>query len=125
MKIFGREPALWLALVAIVVKTVSAFVIEVSADQQTLVNAVAAAVLGLVLAVVSKAGAVGAAVLGFAQAVLALAVGYGLDLSAEKQAVLMALVATLVGMFERTQVTPPVPPGVIRAERSPLDKTGA
>lgn len=106
-KIFGREPALWLSLVAIAIQTVSAFVIDVSADQQAWINAAAAAVVGLAVAVMTGDGVV-AGILGLAQAALALAVGYGLDWSTSQQGIAMALVAAVVGMFTRTQVTAPV-----------------
>lgn len=108
MKLFNREPALWLGLVAIVVKVVAAFGLDVSDDQQAWINAVAAALVGLVLAVVAS-DAIGAAVLGFAQAVLALAVGFGLDWSAEQQAVVLAFATAVVAMFDRTQVIAPAP----------------
>jgi len=107
-RILGREPALWLALVAVTVKLVSAFVVEVSAVQQTWINAVAAALVGLIVAVQVGDGAV-AALLGLVHSALALAVGYGLDWSADRQAVVLSFTAALVGMFVRTQVTAPVP----------------
>lgn len=108
MRIFGREPALWLALVAVLVKTGAAFGLNVSADQQSAVNAVAAAVVGLAVAYIAHDG-LSAAVLGAAQSVIALAVGFGLHWSADQQAVTMSLIAVLVGMFVRTQVTAPAP----------------
>jgi len=107
-KIFGREPALWLALFAAAVKLAAAFWLNLSPDQQALLNAGAAALVGVVVAVIVRDGQV-AAILGAAQALLALAVGFGLDWSAEQQAVVMATVAAVAGMFERTQVTAPVP----------------
>ncbi len=106
-KILGREPALWLALVAVLVKAAAAFGLDVSVDQQAVVNAVAAAVVGLIVAFIVHDGAV-AAVIGLAQAVLALAVGFGAHLDADRQAILMSLVAVAVGMYTRTQVTAPV-----------------
>lgn len=106
-KIFGREPALWLALVAVLVKVSAAFGLDVSVDQQALVNAVAAAVVGLIVAAMVHDG-VGAALLGAVQAVVALAVGLGLNWSADQQAVVMSLVAAAVAMWTRTQVTAPV-----------------
>jgi hypothetical protein len=106
--IFKREPALWLSLVAICVKLLAAFGLDVSTDQQAVINAVAAALVGLILAVVAH-DAIGAAVLGFAQAVLALAVGFGLDWSAEQQAVVLAAASAIVAMWDRTQITAPVP----------------
>lgn len=106
-KLFGREPALWLALVAVGVKLATAFGLDVSSDQQAVINAVAAAVVGLIVAILVHDG-VSAAILGLAQAVLALAVGFGLDWSADQQAVVMSAAAALVGMFVRTQVTAPI-----------------
>ncbi|MEV6368197.1 hypothetical protein AB0L86_15030 [Micromonospora musae] len=54
-----------------------------------------------------------AALLGFAQAGLAAAaVGFGLDMSAEDQAVLLSFVSVVLGMFERAQLTGPVPAAV-------------
>jgi len=108
MKIFNREPALWLGLVAIAVKLLAAFGMDVTADQQAVINAVAAALVGLILAVMAH-DAIGAAVLGFAQAALALAVGFGLDWSAEQQAVVLAAAAAVVAMWDRTQITAPAP----------------
>ncbi|MGW7636077.1 hypothetical protein [Streptomyces decoyicus] len=107
MKIFGREPALILAFIAVVVKLAAAFGLDVSTDQQAWINAVAAAAVGLILAVMAGDG-VSAAVLGFVQAALALAVGLGLDWSVDQQAVAMSFVAAVVAMFDRTQVTAPV-----------------
>jgi hypothetical protein len=106
-KIFGREPALWLALVAVGVKCLTAFGLDVSTDQQAVINAAAAAIVGLVVAVMVHDG-ISAAVLGLVQGGLALAVGFGLDWSADQQAVVMSAAAALVAMFVRTQVTAPV-----------------
>ncbi|MFF0295540.1 hypothetical protein ACFYST_06015 [Kitasatospora sp. NPDC004614] len=108
-RILGREPALWLALVAVAVKLGAAFGLRVTDDQQALVNAAAAALVGLVVALVVHDGR-GAAVLGLVQAALALAVGYGLHWSADQQAVALSAVAAVVAMWTRTQVTAPVPP---------------
>lgn len=111
--ILGREPSLWLGLVAVLVKMAAAFGLDVSGEQQAVVNALAAALVGLILAVMAHDG-VGAAVLGFVQATLALAVGFGLDWSAERQAVLLSVAAAVVAMFDRTQVTAPVPAGAVQ-----------
>ncbi|MFJ8677208.1 hypothetical protein [Streptomyces sp. NPDC093589] len=113
MKIFGREPALLLGLFAIVVKLAAAFGLDVSSEQQAWVNAVAAAAVGLALAVMAGDG-VSAAVLGFVQAALALAVGLGLDWSDDRQAVVMSFAAAVVAMWDRTQVTAPVPASVVK-----------
>jgi len=102
--IFGREPALWLGLIAVAVQFVSAFWVNVSADQQAVVNAAAAAAVGLLVAVSTHDG-VSAAALGLVRAAGALAVGFGLRLDAEHQAVLMAAAEAIAAMWTRTQVT--------------------
>lgn len=118
VKIWGREPALWLALVASAVKLASAYWLHLSVDQQSLVNALAAAVVGLVVAKIVHDGA-SAALLGVAQAGLALAVGLGLHMPADEQATIMTAVGVVVAMFVRTQVTAPVPAApVVAAPRS-------
>lgn len=108
VKILGREPAAWLALVAVAVKLAAAFGLDVTVDQQATINAVAAAAMGVLIAVIAHDG-LGAAIIGLAQAGLALALGFGLDWSADRQAVVMAAVTVVVGMWDRTQVTAPVP----------------
>lgn len=102
--ILKREPAVWAAFFAAAIKLVAAFLIHLSTDQQSALNAIVAAVIGLVVAFSVRDG-IQAAVLGFAQALLALAIGFGLHVTAENQAVVMSFVAVAVGMFVRTQVT--------------------
>lgn len=106
---FGREPALWLALVAVAVKLGTAFGLNLTTDQQAVVNALAAAIAGLLIAVMVHDG-IAAAALGLVQAALALAVGLGLDWSADRQAVVMSFAAAIAAMWTRTQVTAPVAP---------------
>ncbi|MFR9794214.1 hypothetical protein ACL07V_37265 [Streptomyces sp. MB22_4] len=108
MKLLGREPAAWLALVAVAVKLAAAFGLDVTADQQATINAVAAAAMGVLIALVAHDG-LGAAIIGLAQAGLALALGFGLNWTADRQAVVMAAVTVIVGMWNRTQVTAPIP----------------
>lgn len=110
MKIFGREPAAVLAFVAILVKLFSAFVVEVSADQQAVINTLVAAIVGIFIAVVAH-DSLGAALMNFAQAGLAAAIGFGLDWSADRQAIVLSAVAAAIGMWTRTQVQAPVPAG--------------
>jgi uncharacterized RDD family membrane protein YckC len=107
---FGREPVLWLSLVAVGVKLAAAFGLDVTTDQQAAINAVAAAIVGLTVAYLVHDG-MSAAVLGFLQAALALAVGLGLHWTPDQQAIAMSFAAAAVAMFTRTQVTAPVPAG--------------
>lgn len=109
MKIFGREPALWLALIAVAVKLSTAFGLDLTADQQAVINAVAAALVGVLVAVSVHDG-LGAAVIGLVQAAVALAVGFGLHWSPDQQAVVLSFASAIVAMWTRTQVTAPVPP---------------
>lgn len=113
-KIFGREPVLWLSLVAIAVKVISAFLVHVSTDQQAVINAAAAAVAGLLVAFSTHDGVSGA-ILGLVQAMIALGVGFGLRWTPDQQAMVMSLAATIVAMFVRTQVTAPVPAAAVPA----------
>ena len=106
MKIFGREIPLWLSLVAAVVMGVAALT-HITADQQAVVNAVAAAIAGLIVAVATHDGA-SAAALGLVKAVLALALGFGLHLGSAQQVVIMTLAAAIVAMYVRTQAIAPV-----------------
>lgn len=101
-----REPALLLALIASVVKLGSAFGLDVTADQQAVINAAAAAIVGLVVAVAAH-DSLSAPILGAVQALVALAVGFGLHWSADQQAIVMTAAAATVAMFVRTQVTAP------------------
>lgn len=104
MKLFNREPAALLAFFAVAIKLIAAFGVNLSSDQQAVLNAVAAAVVGLAVAVLAH-DALAAPLYGFAQAGLALAVGFGLHWSADQQAVVLSFVQVAVAMFVRTQVT--------------------
>jgi hypothetical protein len=123
-RIFGREPALWLTFVATAVRLFSAFVVDLSADQQAVLNAVAAAVAGFVIAKAVHRGQP-AAVLGLVHALLALGVGFGANIGAEAQAVIMSFVGAVLAMFVRTQVIAPVPvnpvPTPVPGGSTPID----
>jgi hypothetical protein len=106
--IFKREPALWLFLVASVIRLVSAFFVELSPDQQAWLNAAATGICSLIVAVIVRKEGQVPAILGAVQALLALAVGFGLDWSAEQQAIFMSFVGGIAAMFVRTQVVAPV-----------------
>jgi len=108
LTIFGREPALWLGLLAAALKLATAFGLDLSIDQQSLINAAAAAIIGVAIALLTRDG-IPAAILGGAQALLALGLGIGLHVSGDQQAVIMSFVAVVISMFVRTQVTAPVP----------------
>ncbi|AXH49425.1 hypothetical protein SEA_CROSBY_37 [Streptomyces phage Crosby] len=120
--IFGREPAVILAFFAALLKLLAAFGVDVTADQQAVINAVLSALVALALAVMLRTGALYAAILNLAQAGMALFVGFGLDWSADKQALVMASLAALLAVFGvRPQVEAPVS-AVPLEQKSPVDK---
>jgi hypothetical protein len=122
MKIFGREPVAILAAVAIILKLGAAYGLDVSDDQQTLINTVLACAVAVASAIILKNGAAYAAILQFSQAALALFAGFGLDLSAQQQAGWMSLVAAVLAVIEHPAVTAPVP--ALAIETSSPIKTG-
>lgn len=109
MKIFGREPAMILGLIAAAIQLLSATLLPLTVEQQGVLNAVAVAVIGLVTAAAVSAERAAPAVLGLVQAVLACALAFGLAVSPETQGAVMAFVTALVSAFVRTQVVAPVP----------------
>lgn len=123
MKIFGREPVYLLAAIAIALKLASAYGLNVTADQQALINTALSCIVAVASAIVLRNGALGAAILQLASAGLALFVGFGLDLSAEQQAGWMSLVAAVLALFEHREVEAPV--AAIPLERSSPVKTAA
>jgi hypothetical protein len=116
MKIFGREPVYILGFIAAFLQALSAFGVDISNTTQTAINAVSAAAVGVITAVVLKTGALAAMLVQFAQAVMALCVGLGLDWSADHQSKVMAAIAALVTLWLRERVTAPVP--AVRIEQS-------
>lgn len=109
-KIFGREPALWAALAAALIQG-AGLVFQWSQAQQGAINAVAAVVLGVIVAVMVHDG-IGAAVLGAVQAVMNLVLAFGLQVDQATQVAVMGLAGAIVAMFIRTQVTTRTPPAL-------------
>lgn len=122
MKIFGREPVYILGFIAALLQALSAFGIDISDGTQTAINAVSAAAVGVITAIVLKNGALAAMLLQFAQAVMSLFVGLGLDWSADHQSKVMAAIAALLTLWLREKVTAPVP--TVAIERSSPVKAG-
>lgn len=105
VKFWGREPALYLALFAALVQMGSQFIWHLSDDQQGVLNAVAAALVGLIVAFMAHSDGESAAIMGFVQALLALGVAFGLGLDATAQSIIMSFVSAAVAMFIRGTVT--------------------
>lgn len=110
-KIYGREPAVWLAALGAVWQFLSAFGLDFDAQLQSIVTAAVAAVLGLAVAVQVGDGIL-AALAGLITAATSLVSYFALDWSAETQAQVVGAVMVVIGVFVRGQVTAPVPASV-------------
>lgn len=108
MKIFGRDPVLWLALVAGVVQFVSAFLTPISIETQGVIAAFALAIVGVIQAVVVRDGSAVPAVTGLFKAAIALGLAFGLKLSPEQQAEIMFMVQAVLSLLVRPAVTAPI-----------------
>jgi hypothetical protein len=105
VKIFGREPAVILALVSAAIQLLVTFGLPLSTDETASINAVAAAALGLLTAAFVARDQLVPAILGFTQAALTLGLAFGLHMSQANIGVIMAFSAAAVALFIRTQVT--------------------
>lgn len=109
-KVFGREPAYWLALASGLIALVSAAVFPLTVDQQGVLNAAVAALLGIVTAWVLKGEGLVAALVGFFKAAIAVGLAFGLSLSPDVQSTAMVVVElVLTGVLVRPNVVAPVP----------------
>lgn len=109
-RIFGREPAYWLALASGLVALVSAAVFPLTVDQQGLLNAGVAALIGVVTAWTLKGEGLVAALVGFFKAAIAVGLAFGLSLSPDVQSTAMVVVELLLtGVLVRPNVVAPVP----------------
>lgn len=104
----GREPALIGMLIGIGIRLIGT-ALDLSTSHQALINAAVAAIVGLIVATVTRDGQ-SAALLGGAQALIAVALGFGLAIDPDTQALIMSGVAALSAMYERTQITAPAAP---------------
>jgi hypothetical protein len=108
-KILGRDPALWAMLFASAMSALGTFAFHFSVDQEGALNGVFAAVMGIVVWIVTKDGAP-ALILGLAKALILVAAAWHFNLPTDQQTILMTLLSAAVAMFVRTQVGAPVPP---------------
>lgn len=110
-KIYGREPAAWLAALGALWQVLSAFGLDFDPQLQSIVTAVVAAVFGLVVAVQVHDG-IYAAVGGLITAGTSLVSYFAFDWSAETQAKFVGAVMLILGLWIRDKVTAPVPASV-------------
>jgi hypothetical protein len=108
VKLFGREPAQWLAALAIAIQLLVAWGVPLSEQQQAAVNAAATAVMGLVLAWTLAREKVAAAAGGVVFALGQLAVSVGFDISQERIAMTGAAITAGMAFWLHGRVTAPV-----------------
>jgi hypothetical protein len=116
VKIFGRELAAWLALIAAVIGVLTAFGFNVDSHVQGWVTAGVVFVFAVAAAVALHDGII-ALVTGVTTALFSLFAAFGLEWPADKQAYVVGLITVILGFFVRTQATAPV-----GAEASPSGK---
>jgi hypothetical protein len=106
--IFGREPAVAIALIESGLALAVLLFLHWSSEQTALVMATVVASFGLYTAWVTKDTMLGV-VVGLTKAVIALAIGFGFHLSPDVTAALIAFVAVLMGAFNRQSTQPFIP----------------
>jgi hypothetical protein len=110
MRILGRDPAVWAALVAVAVQFLVAWGVDFTEEQQACINAAATAVMGLAIAWAAAKDRVIPAAAGLLGAVLQLGVSFGWDITQDQIASAGALLTALLALYLRTQVTAPITP---------------
>jgi hypothetical protein len=108
--IFGREPALFYTLVANIITLASGLGLNLSVEQQGVLNAMVVLLSGCVLAwkVATEQGI--ALLGGVAKGLIALALAFGAHLSPELQSSALLVVNLAIAFIVRSQVTAPTPP---------------
>lgn len=104
----NREPALILGVVSSAVAMFSAFFMELSPEQQGAINAAAAAILGVVLAIWVTHEKLAPLLIGALQAILALGLAFGMHLDSVQQSVIMSFATAVAALFTRQVVYAPV-----------------
>lgn len=118
VKIFGREPAVWIGLIEGVLTMLLAFAIGI--DQETFgpIMAVVVALGGAYTAWATKDTLLGA-LLGLAKALLVLMAVYGMTLTDQQTGAILGLISLVIGFWQRTQTSPVVGnPPVVVADRA-------
>ena len=110
-KIFGREQATWLGLVAGAVGVLTGFGIGVDPHVQGIITAAIVFVFGVYNAVKLHDG-LNALVSHVTLALFALLAAFGLHWSDHKQALILGGLALVTGFLTRQLSTSPVPPSV-------------
>jgi hypothetical protein len=111
VKIFGREIAFWLAVVAAVFQVATSYGLDVDGHLQGIITAVVVFLFAVVTAIAAHDGIIALAT-GVLGAAVSLFAAFGLEMSAEHQTLWVGLATLVLGAFTRQNVTAPVGPEV-------------
>ncbi|MFV2172360.1 hypothetical protein ACFHW2_11740 [Actinomadura sp. LOL_016] len=120
MKILGRQPAQWLALLAMFLQLGAAWGLELSEIQQGAINAAATAVFGFALAWTAARERAAAAAGGLVGAAGQLAVVFGADFSQEQIGMTAAFITAGLAFWLYGKITAPITPDGTRVPKEPL-----
>lgn len=118
--IFGREPAVITAVIKAAITFVSLTVIPLTATQQASLNALAAVLLGAIVAWSVARERVLPLLVGVVEAGVYVGVQFGWDVGADVQAALLVLVGAVVALVTRDRVVAAVDENGDRRSRHDL-----
>lgn len=110
--IFGREPAVFWGLVAVLIQSL-ALLLPISAQVQGAINAGSLALAGFLTAAMVSVDAALPALVGLLKAVFALVLAFGVHLPEPTQVGILAVVTALGAFFVRQQVVAKVGPNLL------------
>lgn len=125
MRILGREPAVFWAMIAAVLQGAS-LLLGFDPQVQGLLNAALVAAAGFATAAMVSVDAALPALVGLTSAVLALVIGFGIGVPDTTQVAVMAVVTAVAAFWVRAQVVAPVPAIAARptGSHAPLPSSG-
>lgn len=111
MKIFGRELAVWLGVIAAVFQVVTSFGLDLDGHWQGIVTAGVVFVFAVVTAIRSGDGIIAMAT-GVVTALFSLFAAFNLEWSPERQGYIIGAITVILSFWVRDRVTSPVPASV-------------
>lgn len=111
MKIFGRELAVWLAVIAAVFQVVTSFGLDRDGHFQGIATAIVVFVFGVYTAIRSGDGIIAMAT-GVVTALFSLFAAFNLEWSAERQGYIIGAITLLLSFWVRGKIVASVPASV-------------
>lgn len=107
-RIFGREPVLITAFLAVLIQVVSSLFLHWTDNQQAVLNGFISLLLGALAAAAVKFDKALPLLVGLVQGAVAVAVAFGVSITDTQLSTISALVAAGVALWTRDRVTAPV-----------------